>query len=92
MQISSDKDFEKVAKHLKKYKTHFPLFVKDINKIENTIIQYQKNYSNFMVSYRQSKRNASLVRANEEIDKINHLISTLDKIELMALMAKNSSG
>jgi len=91
MRVINEDNLNDVKKHLKKYKKNFPLFLKDIERIESNIAKYSKNYSNIMVSYRQSKSRGHLQKAQEELDKINNLILTLDKIELMALMAKNTS-
>jgi len=91
MKIESDQDFDKIEQHIRKYKKNFPIFIKDIKKIENTIEQYKKDYGNFMVAHRQNKNRASLERAQEQINKISHLLDMLDKIELFALMAKHGS-
>jgi len=88
MQIESDKDFPKLRKQFNVWKTRFPMFKHDVNQIEHIIENHIQNFSIIMVQYRQTKSKSCLEKAQHEINEINRVIATVEKIELMALLAR----
>jgi predicted methyltransferase len=88
MQIESDKDFKELRKQFNVWKKRFPMFTHDVDQIETIIETHIQNYSIIMVHYRQSKSKSWLEKAQHEINEINRVIATVEKIELMALLAR----
>ena len=66
----------------------FPMFRHDVVKIENAVEEHIKQYSIAMVHYRQSHKKHFLEQAQEHIESINRIISTAEKMELMALLSQ----
>jgi hypothetical protein len=64
------------------------MFIHDVHQIEHIIEQHIQNHSIIMVQYRQTHSRACLEKAQLEIDAINRVISTVEKIELMAMLAR----
>jgi DNA integrity scanning protein DisA with diadenylate cyclase activity len=64
------------------------MFRHDISKIENIIEEHIKQYSIAMVHHRQSRGRHHLEQAQREIDEINRVLSTVGKLELMALLSQ----
>lgn len=88
MQIESDKDFKLLRQHISEWRKRFPMFIHDVYQIEHIIEQHIQNHSIIMVQYRQTHSKACLEKAQLEIDAINRVISTVEKIELMAMLAR----
>ena len=88
MQIESEKDFSKLRDQLNSWKKRFPMFKHDIDQIENIIENHIQQYSRLLVSYRQTKKRNYLEQAQKEIDSINRVLSTVGKIEIMALLSQ----
>ena len=88
MNISSDKDFQELRKQFSVWRKRFPMFTHDVNRIEHMIENRIQNHSIIMVQHRQTKSRACLEKAQQEIDAINQILSTVEKIELMALIAR----
>ncbi len=88
MQVESDKDFVDLRKQIRNWKKRFPMFVHDVNRIEHMVEQHIQNFAIAGVYYRQTKSKKYLERAQSEIDEINRIISTVEKIELMALLSQ----
>ena len=88
MEIKSEQDFTALRQHIERYRKRFPMFVHDIVRIEHTVEEHIKQYSIAMVYYRQSHGKHHLEAAQKEIDAINQLLSTVGKIELMALLSQ----
>ena len=88
MQIESEKDFTELRQYIDKYYKKFPMFRHDIVKIENIIEEHIKQYSISMVHYRQSHSKHHLEQAQKQIDRINGVLSTVGKIELIALLSQ----
>ena len=88
MRVRSDQDFLELRKHINSYRHRFPMFIHDINKIEHMIEAHIQNFSLAGVHYRQTKKRVYLEKAQYELDRINEIISLVDKIELMALLAR----
>lgn len=88
MQIESDKDFKQLREQFGVWRKRFPMFKHDVNQIENIIEQHIQNHSIIMVQHRQTHSRACLEKAQLEIDAINRVIATVEKIELMAMLSR----
>ena len=88
MKIESDKDFEQLRKQFAAWRRLFPMFAHDVTRIEKIIDEHIQTHSKIMVQYRQTKSRSYLEKAQKEIDAINQILSTVEKIELMALLAR----
>ncbi len=88
MKVESDKDFPELRKQFDVWKKRFPMFKHDVRHIENIIETHIQNYSIIMVQFRQTKSKSYLEKAQHEINEINRVVSTVEKIELMALLAR----
>ena len=88
MQIESEDDFTKLRQHIDAWHRKFPMFRHDVVKIENAVEEHIKQYSIAMVHYRQSHKKHCLEQAQEHIESINRIISTAEKMELMALLSQ----
>ncbi len=86
MQIENEKDFTQLRKHFDVLRKRFPMFKHDVNHIENIIENHIQNYSIALVYYRQTKSKTYLEKAQIEIDNINRILSTVNKLELMAIL------
>jgi hypothetical protein len=64
------------------------MFIHDVQRIEKIINQHITAHSKIMVMYRQTKNRSYLEKAQQEIDTINVVISTVEKLELMVLLSK----
>jgi predicted P-loop ATPase len=88
MQIESEKDFPELRKQLAIWRKRFPMFRHDVNQIENIIEIHIQNHSIALVFYRQTKKKNYLEDAQKEIDNINRVVSTVEKLELMAMLSQ----
>jgi phenylalanyl-tRNA synthetase beta subunit len=88
MQIESERDFTDLRRYVEKYYKRFPMFRHDIANIENIIEEHIKLYSIAMVHYRQSHSKNYLKQAQQEIDSINRVLSTVGQLELMTLLSQ----
>ncbi len=88
MQIESDKDFPELRKQFSVWRKRFPMFTHDVNQIEKIIEKHIQNYSIALVHYRQSHSRSHLEKAQQEIDEINRVLSTVGKLELMAMLSQ----
>ena len=88
MQIESEKDFPELRARLTKWKRQFPMFIHDVKRIEDIVEKHIQNYSKAGVSYRQTKQQRYIERAEQEIEEINRVLATVEKLELMALLSK----
>ena len=89
VQIESERDFTELRRHIDGYQRRFPMFRHDISKIENIIEEHIKRYSIAMVHHRQSHNRHYLTQAQQEIGEINRVLSTVGKLELMALLSQS---
>ena len=64
------------------------MFRKDVSRIETAIENHITNYSKSLVKYRQTKSNVHIENAQVEIDEINRILKTVEKIELMAMLSR----
>jgi len=88
MQIESDKDFKQLREQFNIWRRRFPMFKHDVNRIEKIIEQHIQHHSIIMVQHRQTKNRSYLEKAQREIDAINRVISTVEQIELMAMLSR----
>jgi hypothetical protein len=87
MQVNSEQDFFQLREQFSNWRKRFPMFVHDVNRIEKTVEYHIQEHSKILVLYRQTKNRSHLERAQREIDKINTVVATVEKIELMALLS-----
>ena len=88
LEITSHEDFNKLRDQFTKWRKRFPMFTHDIRSIQNSIEVHMKNYMDFLIKYKQTKKDRYIESAQSEIDKINMLMNTISKVELMALLSK----
>ena len=88
MQIESEKDFPELRKQFIIWRKRFPMFSHDVHQIENIIEKHIQNYSIALVHYRQRHSTSYLEIAQKEIDEINRVLSTVGKLELMAMLSQ----
>jgi hypothetical protein len=88
MQIVSDKDFTKLRQQYMLWRKRFPMFTHDVQQIEKIIDNHIQAHSKIMVAYRQTHSRSHLERAQLEIDAINQVITTVEKLELMAMLSR----
>ncbi len=88
MQIESEKDFSELRKQFDVWRKRFPMFKHDVHQIEKIIDSHIQQHSKIMVLYRQTHSKSHLERAQQEINAINSVLSTVEKIELMSLLSR----
>jgi hypothetical protein len=88
MQIASDQDFSKLRTHFNEWRKRFPMFTHDVNSIEHIVEEHIKRHSQILIQYRQTHSKRYLDDAQEEIAAINQIITTVEKIELMAMLSQ----
>ena len=64
------------------------MFDHDVRNIEKIIDQHIQEHSKIMVMYRQTKNRSYLEKAQREIDAMNTILSTVEKMELMSLLSR----
>jgi hypothetical protein len=88
MQIESDKDFQKLRNQFSEWRKRFPMFKHDVQQIEQMINTHIQSHSRLMVLHRQTHNRSYIEKAQLEIDAINQIILTVEKIELMAMLSR----
>ena len=88
MQIESDKDFQQLRNQFNSWRSRFPMFAHDVRQIEKIIDSHIQQHSKIMVLYRQTHNKSYLEKAQLEIDAINQVIVTVEKLELMAMLSR----
>ena len=88
MKIESDKDFDQLRAQFAGWRRRFPMFTHDVQRIEKMINEHIQTHSKIMVLYRQTKNRSYLEKAQQEIDAINKIIDTVEKMELMAMLSR----
>ena len=86
MKIESDKDFEQLRAQFSAWRRRFPMFTHDVQRIEKIIDEHIQTHSKILVLYRQTHSRSYLEKAQQEIDAINKIIDTVEKMELMAML------
>jgi hypothetical protein len=88
VKIQSDKDFEQLRAQFAGWRKRFPMFTHDVQRIEKMINEHIQEYSKIMVLHRQTHSRSYLEKAQLEIDAINTIIDTVEKLELMAMLSR----
>jgi hypothetical protein len=88
MEIQSEKDFPKLRDKFAEWRKRFSMFKHDVRRIQDSVESHITAYSKHLVNYRQTKSKRYLENAQVEIDEINRILKTVEKIELMALLSK----
>jgi len=88
MKVESDQDFKQLRDQFKAWRHRFPMFVHDVQRIEKIINQHITAHSKIMVMYRQTKNRSYLEKAQQEINTINTVLATVEKMELMSLLSR----
>ena len=88
MQIESDKDFTELRKQFLIWRKRFPMFAHDVHQIEKIIDSHIQQHSKIMVMHRQTHNRSYLEKAQLEIDAINQVLGTVEKLELMAMLSR----
>jgi hypothetical protein len=88
VKIESDKDFEQLRAQFSGWRKRFPMFTHDVKLIEKIIDEHIQEHSKIMVLHRQTHSRNYLEKAQQEIDAINTIIDTVEKLELMAMLSR----
>jgi len=88
MKVESDQDFKQLREQFAAWRNRFPMFTHDVQRIEKIINQHITAHSKIMVMYRQTKNRSYLEKAQQEIDTINTVLSTVEKMELLSLLSR----
>jgi len=88
MQIESERDFTQLRQQFSVWRKRFPMFTHDVYQIEKIIDSHIQQHSKIMVLYRQTHSRSHLEKAQLEIDAINQVIATVEKLELMAMLSR----
>jgi hypothetical protein len=88
MKIESDQDFEQLRAQFAGWRRRFPMFTHDVKLIEKIIDEHIQAHSKIMVLHRQTHNRSYLEKAQQEIDAINTIIDTVEKLELMAMLSR----
>ena len=88
MKVESDQDFTELQNQFSAWRKRFPMFTHDVQRIERMINMHIQEHSKIMVAYRQTHSRSHLERAQKEIDAINQIIDTVEKLELMAMLSR----
>lgn len=88
MQISGEQDFLELRNQFYVWRRRFPMFLHDVKQIERIIENHISNYSKHLVDYRRTHQKKYLEHAQIEIDEINRVLTTVSKLELMALLSE----
>ena len=88
MQIESEQDFPKLRIQFSEWRHRFPMFTHDVTSIERIVEEHIKRHSQILIQYRQTHKKCYLEQAQKEIDAINQVITTVEKIELMAILSQ----
>ena len=88
MQIESNKDFTELRNQFLVWRKRFPMFTHDVHQIEKIIDSHIQQHSKIMVMHRQTHNRSYLEKAQKEIDAINQVIGTVEKLELIAMLSR----
>ncbi len=88
MKIETSQDFAELRKQFTVWRKRFPMFVHDVQRIEKIIDEHIQAHSKIMVLYRQTKNKSYLEKSQKEIDAINRILETVEKLELMAMLSR----
>jgi hypothetical protein len=88
MLVETDKDFTQLRQQFNTWRKRHSMFIHDVIRIEHIMEDHIQKHSIALVYYRQTKKRSYLEQAQQEIDEINKLISTVEKIELMSMLSR----
>jgi hypothetical protein len=88
MKVETDRDFAELRSQFSLWRRRFPMFTHDVQRIEKIINEHIQTHSKIMVLYRQTKNRSYIEKAQQEIDAINKIINTVEKMELMAMLSR----
>jgi len=88
MKVETDRDFAELRSQFSLWRKRFPMFTHDVQRIEKIINEHIQAHSKIMVLYRQTKNRSYIEKAQQEIDAINKIINTVEKMELMAMLSR----
>ena len=88
MKVESDKDFKELRKQFNVWRKRFPMFKHDVNRIERIVENHIQQHSIALMYHRQTHQRRYLEQAQQELDEINRVILTVEKIELMAMLSR----
>lgn len=88
MECKSYKDFDLVREEVRKWRKRHPMFKHDIERISSIIENHITEHSKILVEYRRTRNKRYLEKAEQEIKEINRIMSTVGKVELMAILSQ----
>ena len=88
MQLNDENDFALLGNQFAEWRRRFPMFDHDVRNIEKIIDQHIQAHSKIMVMHRPTKNRSYLERAQQEINNINTVLATVEKMELMSLLSR----
>jgi hypothetical protein len=88
MKIETSQDFQELQRQFAVWRKRFPMFTHDVQSIEKIIDEHIQTHSKIMVLYRQTKNRSYLEKAQKEIESINRILVTVEKLELMAMLSR----
>ena len=88
MEVKSEQDFKELRKQFSAWRRRFPMFIHDVNKIEDVVEKHIQNYSKALVLHRQTHSATYLEQAQHSINEINRVVKLIEKIELMSMLAR----
>ena len=88
MKIETAQDFAELRSQFSAWRKRFPMFTHDVQRIEKIIDEHIQAHSKIMVLHRQTHNRSYLEKAQLEIDAINKIIDTVEKMELMAMLSR----
>jgi len=88
MKIETSQDFAELRGQFSVWRKRFPMFIHDVQRIEKIIDEHIQSHSKIMVLYRQTKNRSYIEKAQREIDAINRILETVEKMELMAMLSR----
>jgi hypothetical protein len=88
MKIETDQNFAELQQQFTVWRKRFPMFTHDVQRIEKIIDEHIQTHSKIMVLYRQTRNKSHLEKAQKEIDAINRVLVTVEKLELMAMLSR----
>ena len=88
MEVKSEHDFKELRQQFTSWRRRFPLFIHDVNTIEDIVEKHIQNYSRALVQHRQTHSKTYLDQAQHSINEINRVVKLIEKIELMSMLAR----
>jgi Skp family chaperone for outer membrane proteins len=86
--LDQPRDFKEIRDRINDWRRRFPMFNHDVKRIERIVENHIQEYSTALVYYRQTKQKKYLEQAQNHIDEIDRVINTVEKVQLIALLAR----